>query len=255
MTIEEEKIFCLEFENNTLKNSYLKGETERWVFGNSQYATEKEHLERYYFASNFVKNKTVLDLSCGAGYGSFLLADMGKAKKVIGCDIDAEAVKYGNLKYKHPNVDRVVADVTTFNANEPVDVVVSFETIEHITTYQAFIDHVTKILKPGGLFIVSTPIVIQSRTNCPNPYHLQEWSIKDFHSLIRKNLTVQDTYLQSVTYIDHFLLLKRIINRFLPNKLKFKTLPDIDYALTNISAFKSTAAINSGYQIVIGIKS
>ena len=56
-----------------------------------------EHMHRYLFAANFVSNKTVLDISCGEGYGSYILAQ--KAKSVIGCDIDEDIVKKAKQKY------------------------------------------------------------------------------------------------------------------------------------------------------------
>lgn len=57
------------------------------------YATYQEHINRYVFASNFVKDKTVLDIVCGTGYGSSYLARKG-AKRVLGGDISKKAIEY-----------------------------------------------------------------------------------------------------------------------------------------------------------------
>jgi 2-polyprenyl-3-methyl-5-hydroxy-6-metoxy-1,4-benzoquinol methylase len=56
-----------------------------------------EHLYRYYFALHFVKDKKVLDLACGEGYGSYILSK--SAEYVTGLDIDEKTIKHASCKY------------------------------------------------------------------------------------------------------------------------------------------------------------
>src|SRR5215831_2145342 len=62
-----------------------------------------EHLHRYAFATQFVRNKRVLDLASGEGYGSNLLAKT--AKQVVGIDIDEQSVRHAKNKYIRTNLD------------------------------------------------------------------------------------------------------------------------------------------------------
>lgn len=85
---------------------------------------------RYRLAASFIsKNDIVLDIACGTGYGTLMLAE--KSLSVKGVDISETAIKYAKKHYKNkPNIDFIQSDL--FGFNELADVVVSFETIEHI---------------------------------------------------------------------------------------------------------------------------
>jgi ubiquinone/menaquinone biosynthesis C-methylase UbiE len=111
------------------------------------------HIARYEFALPYCEGKTVLDLACGDGYGSKILAE--KARKVCGVDNDP------NLLRQVPslrNADFVLADARSIPyADNNFDVVVSFETIEHFTEQKQFLDEICRVLKPGGFAIISTP--------------------------------------------------------------------------------------------------
>lgn len=114
-----------------------------------------DHLARYDFAKNFVKEKTVLDIACGEGYGSALLKQ-GGAKEVYGADLDQETIRRAAAKY--PGVKFVVADATkTPFENNFFDAVFSFETWHHLDKYEDFIPEMRRVLKPGGLLLLSVP--------------------------------------------------------------------------------------------------
>jgi len=85
---------------------------------------------RYKLAVNLIsRNDIVLDIACGTGYGTLILAD--KSFSIKGVDISKRAIKYAKKNYKRrPNIDFIQSDL--FNFNESADIVVSFETIEHI---------------------------------------------------------------------------------------------------------------------------
>lgn len=164
-----------------------------------------EHISRYIFASRFVKNKVVLDIACGSGYGSDFLKKKG-AKKVIGIDISPEAISYCKANYK--NINFLVGGVDKIPLKDKsVDLIVSFETIEHVEekTQNNFIQEVKRILKPDGLFIVSTPNTVVFPKG--NPFHLKELGKKEFYNLLResfKNVQIcyQDDFEISVIYKD-----------------------------------------------------
>ena len=89
------------------------------------------HVHRYALSDEFVRGKTVLDIASGEGYGAALLANT--AELVIGVDIDPEAVGHAQRTYaRQPNLEFRAGSCDAIPlANQSVDVVTSFETIEH----------------------------------------------------------------------------------------------------------------------------
>ncbi|MFH0936997.1 MAG: glycosyltransferase [Candidatus Daviesbacteria bacterium] len=145
-----------------------------------------EHLARYLFSAQFTKGKTVLDAGCGVGYGSFLLSNYGNAKWVKGIDISRPTVRYAKSKYQSPNISFEIGNVEKLEnvSSHSVDVVVSFEVIEHLSNQEQFIEQIRRVLKIHGLFIVSTP----NKFNYPegNPFHKKELYPEEFLQLLQK---------------------------------------------------------------------
>ena len=79
--------------------------------------------------SNLTKDKNILDIACGSGFGSYIIATDGKAKQVIGVDLDNDAIRYANHKFHHDNIKRFVGDAVKFKYKEKFDIIISFETI------------------------------------------------------------------------------------------------------------------------------
>ena len=97
-----------------------------------------EHMHRYLFATSYVKGKRVLDISSGEGYGSHILSKF--ADEVIGCDIDENIIRHANDKYAGDNLKFMPGDCRRMPfADHLFDVVVSFETIEHIVEQEQFL--------------------------------------------------------------------------------------------------------------------
>jgi len=153
-----------------------------------------EHLTRYKSAQALVKDKTVLDIACGSGYGSHLLSKV--AKKVYGVDIDEDTVRYAKEHYGAKNIDYKTGDGINIPIEKnSVDVVVTFETIEHIPDYKKFIAEVKRVLKPDGLAIVSTPNDLEFAEG--NHFHVHEFQYDELVYLLKKDFANVDSYYQA----------------------------------------------------------
>ena len=156
-----------------------------------------EHLHRYALACEFVKGKRVLDIASGEGYGSNILSKV--ANHVTGVDISDEAVKHANQKYaseskltyKVGSASKIPLD------DDSVDVVTSFETLEHTTEHEEFLTEIKRVLVPGGLLIMSTPDTVPYKVREPiNPYHVKELTTQEFEQLIQRYFTNSEFYSQ-----------------------------------------------------------
>ncbi len=144
-----------------------------------------EHLVRYIFSSQFVRGKSVLDIACGSGFGSYHLAIKG-AEKVIGVDISEEAIQYAKKKFRGKNIQYLVGDCENIPLpKRTVDVIVSFETIEHINNYEKFLKEIKRVAVPNALVILSTP----NRSVYPkgNPFHTKEFNYSEIRGLLSKH--------------------------------------------------------------------
>lgn len=165
---------------------------EYCIPGLTQKRIADDHIQRYQFAGNFVKDKTVLDIACGVGYGSKLLARMG-AKKVEGVDLTAKIIKYAKLNYHHPNCQFRVGDITKIKLNKKFDVIVCFETIEHVYDDYKAIKNLYNHLKKGGQLLISSPnrpVTSPSAKNLTdkpnNKFHVREYTIDELKKLLKK---------------------------------------------------------------------
>jgi SAM-dependent methyltransferase len=158
---------------------------------------EIEHLHRYFLARELSRDKEVLDIASGEGYGSALLAQT--ASSVVGVEIDAEVVAHATQAYSRPNLRFVHGDARAIPLPAAsVDVVVSFETIEHLYEQERFIAEVRRVLRPDGVFIVSTPDRdVYSPPDSPaNPFHVRELTISEFEQALRNHFAHVDCLLQ-----------------------------------------------------------
>jgi SAM-dependent methyltransferase len=135
-----------------------------------------EHWHRYHFAATLIPGLDVLDVACGAGYGSALLAR--HARHVVGADISTETIDHARNFYAPvSNLDFRRADCAALPFPDATfDAVVSFETIEHIEAQVKFLDEVRRVLRPEGLFVLSSPNKLEysDRRGFVNPHHREE---------------------------------------------------------------------------------
>ena len=138
----------------------MKFNGERFIPGQTNQRLENDHLERYKFVFEYIqdldKDYEILDLACGEGYGSFLLS-MINTNNVTGVDISQETIEYAKNKYQKNNLLFIKGDVRNFNNNKQYDIIVSFETIEHVPFYEEVIKNYLKILKKNGKLFISSP--------------------------------------------------------------------------------------------------
>ena len=117
-----------------------------------------QHVQRYEFARPLVRGKKVLDVSCGVGYGSRILSET--AEHVTGVDLSTDAIARARRQNQGPRIDFQEADATQLPlADHSMDAVVSLETIEHLPQDRVdlFLNELYRVLKPGGLLLMSTP--------------------------------------------------------------------------------------------------
>ena len=141
---------------NNDKNSQLQWTGERYL-PEVKGMIELEHYHRYLFSLPFCKNKTVLDIASGEGYGTYLLSQ--QSKKIIGVDIDKDAIGHAKNKYEIcENITFIHGSCLDIPVSKnSIDVVVSFETIEHIYEHEIFLREIKRVLKKDGILVISTP--------------------------------------------------------------------------------------------------
>jgi SAM-dependent methyltransferase len=157
-----------------------------------------EHWHRYIFARDYVAGKRVLDVASGEGYGSALLAQ--SARSVTGVDISPDAVAHARQIYGSvPNLNYLCGSCTKIPLPAAsFDVIVSFETIEHIVDHDGFLTEIQRLLAPGGMLIISSPNRIEytEKTGYRNEFHVKELDGPGLRSLLDGRLPAQRWFAQ-----------------------------------------------------------
>ncbi|MCA1580426.1 MAG: methyltransferase domain-containing protein [Acidobacteria bacterium] len=159
--------------------------TERFTPGPVDVYTSYEHWHRYLWVLSRAKDRSVLDLACGSGYGSWLLA--GVARRVHGVDRDEASIAQARTRFVRDNLTYEAGDAETYQG-DPVDLVVSFETIEHLDNPERLLDVIRRNLVPDGIALISTPNrkTYSEETGYSNPFHTREFDIEEFLAMLRE---------------------------------------------------------------------
>lgn len=168
-----------------------------------------EHWHRYYVANEFIKDKVVLDIACGTGYGTFFMSK--SAKNCIGIDICPETIKYANKNYSKNNIEFKQGSIVEIPIEDKsIDVIVSFETIEHIDEQMQknALKEYKRVLKDDGILFISSPNIDCWDYNPSNPFHLKEFSAKEFVDFLKNefkyvNYAGQEVKASSSLYCNH----------------------------------------------------
>jgi len=178
------------------------------------------HLKRYEFALPYCGGKDVLDAACGVGYGTAVLSE--SARRAVGVDRDPAAIAYARMHYERSNTEFLERDLNRLEfPDESFDVVCSFETIEHLDEHERFLADVRRLLRPAGLFIVSTPRVDETTASPANPFHRVEFSREDFERLLSRFFANIDIYGQHRLQTRRHRLLQRLDVLGLRRRLTF----------------------------------
>jgi ubiquinone/menaquinone biosynthesis C-methylase UbiE len=144
-----------------------------------------EHLHRYAMAAELCAGKTVLDIASGEGYGASLLACT--AASVLGVDIDESSVAHANRKHGRSNLRFLHGDGGAIPAGDAsFDLVVSFETLEHLSRQEEFVKEIRRVLKPEGVLVISTPDrqEYSEKPGLTNPHHVRELDREELVALL-----------------------------------------------------------------------
>jgi len=143
----------------------------------------RRHLVVYEWIAERLQGRGVVDMACGEGYGSGVLAR--RAANVVGVDANPEAHEHARLRYQRPNLRFERGLVETFS--EPCDALVFLQTIEHVQDPGAILEHFKSMLAPGGVAYVSTPNLLTlappGAEKSDNPWHVKEYRAEEFRAL------------------------------------------------------------------------
>ncbi|MBX7206501.1 MAG: class I SAM-dependent methyltransferase [Bacteroidia bacterium] len=153
---------------------------ERPSFEDSNNVTVQRCFYAYEFARPFITGKNTADIGCADGYGSSYLA--GFTQSTVGVDYSLPTIEEArkkhaaikNLTFKNGSVPPIPLE------SESVDVVTAFQFIEHIHQRLEFMKEVKRVLKPGGVFICTTPNIKMSIAR--NPFHVHEYTFDEMRS-------------------------------------------------------------------------
>jgi SAM-dependent methyltransferase len=161
-----------------------------------------EHISRYEYASKWARHAHVLDIGCGTGYGTARLA--GSAVNVTGIDTSHEAIAHAREVYPAPNISFACADAAHLPfAKNSYHLITAFEVIEHMHQWREMLQEAHRVLRPDGVFFVSTPnrtYYTQSRgAEGPNPFHVHEFDLDEFSMALSDAFPYSAILLQNQT--------------------------------------------------------
>jgi len=147
----------------------------------------QRHLVVYEWIAARAHGRRVVDLGCGEGYGSAVLART--AASVVGVDANPDAYEHARLKYTRPGLRFERDMVETWKGD--VDCVVFLQTIEHVQDPDAVLERIRGLIGPGGVAYVSTPNVLtlapEGQERSGNPWHVREYKPDEYRALCERH--------------------------------------------------------------------
>jgi ubiquinone/menaquinone biosynthesis C-methylase UbiE len=161
-----------------------------------------EHWHRYLFAQRLAPGKVVLDVACGEGYGSAFMAKQGAT--VIGVDVDAAAIGHAKSRYSNiPGLSFSQGSATKLPlADASIDMIVSFETLEHLAEQEEMLAEFRRVLRPDGFLVMSSPNrpIYSDAMNHRNEYHVRELDRDELAELLKPHFPVVRWYGQRLVF-------------------------------------------------------
>jgi SAM-dependent methyltransferase len=151
-----------------------------------------EHAHRYALAASVLEGRRVLDLACGAGYGTRILRAAGA--EVVALDLDRGCARAAGPPALCGRAERLPL------RDASLDAVVCFEAIEHVPEPARVLDEIARVLARSGVAFLSTPdrAVYTERAGNRNPHHVAELDRAEFAALLRERFAHFELYGQSV---------------------------------------------------------
>ena len=157
-----------------------------------------EHFVRYAAAKGLAPGRRVLDIACGEGYGSWLLREWG-ASEVVGVDVSDEAIAAANTQFAREGVRFLLSDasrVCDLLGEERFDLIVCFETIEHVPDPASLLRAIRLLASPEAIILVSCPNDhVATEPGESNPFHLRKYTFAEFKSLAESCLDPAQAWL------------------------------------------------------------
>jgi SAM-dependent methyltransferase len=182
---------------------------ERIVPGMVSIPLFREHEARYNLAQQYVKDKVVVDVACGTGIGSQHLLT-GGARLCIGLDVDEATVRYAQTEYRKCYFSACDAHALCL-ADSSADLIVSFETVEHVADPTFFLRECERVLKPGGILICSTPNRSVYRWFGKNMFHKKEFTASEFRDFLNVEFAVKEMYCQKEVFFPRHILERLVL--------------------------------------------
>ena len=188
-----------ETENNFDKQWLLKNAMERMDANRDDFFDRTRcdfHLDRYRFACEFTEGKKVIDCASGTGYGANVIKNLGRADSVVGVEIDNAAVEYATKNYSNDDIKFINGSILDLPFEDNTfDIFTSFETLEHIEDEQKQFCEVKRVLKKGGLYILSTPN--DWKTDSINPHHVRKYTYEKLKKILPEHFEIIKIYNQN----------------------------------------------------------
>jgi SAM-dependent methyltransferase len=147
----------------------------------------RRHLAVYRWIAERCAGRRLVDMACGEGYGSAVLAE--NAAEVVGVDANPEAFEHARLRYRASNLRFERALVEEFEDGTPYDALVFLQTIEHVNEPERLLERFSSLLAPGGIAYVTTPnrltLAPPGAERSGNPWHVREYAPDEFAALVR----------------------------------------------------------------------
>lgn len=154
-----------------------------------EYVLHLMHLSDYERAALLTTDLNVLDLGCNGGYGTSILAK--RCKEIIGVDVSQTAIEYAIKKYNSSNIEfKVVDGIILPFQDQYFDMVTSFQVIEHLVDLQSYLNEIRRVLKPGGLLVITTPnaaIRLLPGQKPWNPFHVREFRYDELFPILQRH--------------------------------------------------------------------
>jgi SAM-dependent methyltransferase len=151
------------------------------------------HLSLYEFFARHAQDAAVLDIGCGAGYGSEVLL-AGGAVTVTAVDVDPRYVAYARRHYEHPAVRFIEGNAQSLPTGlGRFDLIVSSNVFEHLDDPQAALAHVCARLKPSGKFILGVPPITDAESQAVHQgisYHRSNLTIDAWRATLGEHFEV-----------------------------------------------------------------